>query len=296
MSFREGTHRRGIRLTVGTVLLGALALAVIGLPGASALVGDTDLSLTKSDSADPVTKDSDFTYTIRVTNPGPNDASAVKVTDTLPSQVDYKSATPSSGTCSRAGSVVTCELGQVNSGVAATVTIVVTAKRSGTASNTATVTTTVMDANTANNADTETTLIQDAPATTKTKKGKGKKSKGCSAPTISGTAGNDSITGTTKNDVIVTFGGNDSVIAGDGKDIVCTGSGDDTVSGGPKNDTIIGGVGRDALFGNTGGDVLKGNKSRDKLRGNADDDFLGGGRARDNCRGGSGNDTLASCP
>ena len=285
--------QRGLKVVIGAALLGVLALALYG-PGASAAPGPTDLSLTKSDSADPVIKDSDFSYTIRVTNPGPNDATDVVVTDTLPSQVDFKSATASSGTCNRAGSVVTCNLGQVNSGVTATVTIVVTAKRTGTASNTAVVATTVVDANTANNSDTETTVINDKPTTAKTKKGK--KSKGCSSPTISGTAGNDTISGTSKDDVIVTFGGDDSVFAGDGKDIVCVGAGNDTVSGGPKADTVIGGTGLDSLFGNTGGDILKGNKGRDRLRGNADDDFLGGGRSKDNCRGGAGNNTLRSCP
>lgn len=284
---------RGLRLTTAATLLGVLALAVLGLPGATAAPGPTDLSLTKADSADPVTEDSDFTYTIRVTNPGPNDATDVVVTDTLPSQVDFRSATASSGTCNRQGSVVTCNLGQVNAGVTATVTIVVRAKDAGTASNTATVTTSVVDANTANNSDTETTVINAKTKTTKTKKGK--KSKGCSAPTISGTPGNDSITGTKKADVIVTFGGDDQVFAGDGKDIVCVKSGNDTVSGGPKADTIIGGTGLDSLFGNTGGDILKGNKNRDRLRGNADDDFLGGGLGKDNCRGGAGRDTLRNC-
>jgi len=284
-------RRGGVGLVVGTVLLGVLAGALLGLPGAAAAPGPTDLSLTKSDSADPVTKDTEFSYSIRVTNPGPNDATDVVVTDTLPSQVDFKSSTPSSGTCSRAGSVVTCNLGQVNSGVTATVTIVVKAKRTGTASNTAVVTTSVADANSANNSDTETTVINDKP-----KKTKGKKAKGCAAPTISGTPGNDSIVGTRKADVIVTFAGNDRVVAGDGKDIICTGSGNDFVSAGPKADTVIGGRGRDKLFGNTGGDILKGNKGRDKLRGNKGDDFLGGGRGRDKCRGGSGKDKLRACP
>src|SRR4051794_28000323 len=46
--------------------------------------GRADLSLTKTDSPDPVTVGGTLTYTIGVANAGPDDASAVKVVDTLP--------------------------------------------------------------------------------------------------------------------------------------------------------------------------------------------------------------------
>ncbi|MGH2956665.1 MAG: hypothetical protein ACRDL6_06705 [Solirubrobacterales bacterium] len=284
-----------------SALIALPVLAIVALPrGASALPGPTDLALTKSDSADPVTKESNFTYTIQVANQGANDATDVLVTDTLPSQVEFASATASSGTCSRAGSVVTCNLGQVNAAVTAIVTIVVEAKGTGTASNTAVVTS-PDDTNAANNQDTETTVITE-PA--KTAKGKGKKKKkkkkkiraSCGSPTISGTAGDDRIVGTSRGEVIVTFGGKDRVFAGGGKDLICTGAGTDLVSGGPKADTIIGGRGRDRLFGNTGRDLLKGKAGRDRLRGNKGRDFLKGGRGRDKCRGGAARDKLRSCP
>jgi uncharacterized repeat protein (TIGR01451 family) len=299
---------RGPRfVSLAAALLVAVGLILIGSSGgASAAAGPTDLALTKSDSPDPVLEKSTLTYAITVQNLGMGgtaDATDVKVTDTLP-DVDFVSATASSGTCQRAGSVVTCDLGTVNAGAAASVTIVVKSKKSGTLSNTAAVSTTVADTNAANNQDTETTLVNKASKTTKTKKGKGKKGKGkgkkgkasCASPTITGTAGNDSLTGTAKDDVIVTLTGNDRVVAGDGKDVVCTGAGADFVSGGPKDDVVIGGPGPDSLFGNAGKDALKGKAGRDRLRGNADDDFLNGGRNRDNCRGGGGADTLVRCP
>ena len=47
-------------------------------------VGEADLEITKSDSPDPVTTGSDLTYTITVTNNGPDAATSVTVTDTLP--------------------------------------------------------------------------------------------------------------------------------------------------------------------------------------------------------------------
>ena len=40
--------------------LAALVVALIGLPGASAAPGPTDLSLTKNDSADPVVRGTNF--------------------------------------------------------------------------------------------------------------------------------------------------------------------------------------------------------------------------------------------
>jgi uncharacterized repeat protein (TIGR01451 family) len=274
------------------LLLGGLAVlaVVVALPGASAAPGPTDLSLTKNDSADPVVKGSSFTYTIQVRNPdATNDATDVTVVDPLPSQVDFRSATASSGTCQQQAKTVTCTLRTVLAGTTATVTITVKAGKQGTASNVATVTTSVLDANAANNQDAETTTIVN--------KGKAKKQKpSCVTPTISGTAGNDTLVGTNRADVIRAFSGDDQVFAGDGKDLICADLGADLVSGGPKGDTVIGGGGRDRLVGNTGGDLLKGKGGRDRLRGNFGNDFLNGGRGIDKCNGGAGRDTLRRCP
>jgi uncharacterized repeat protein (TIGR01451 family) len=285
---RAGTWGPRLLLMGG---LAVLAVVLIGLPGASAAPGPTDLSLTKNDSADPVVKGSNFSYTIQVRNPdATNDATDVSVVDTLPAQVDFVSATASSGTCQEHAKTVTCNLGTVLAGTTATVTITVKADRQGTASNVATVTTSVVDANTANNQDIETTAIVN--------KGKAKKKAkaSCAAPTISGTAGNDILIGTNRADVIRAFSGDDQVFAGDGKDLICADLGADLVSGGPKGDTVIGGRGPDRLFGNTGGDLLKGKKGRDRLRGNFGNDVLNGGRGTDNCKGGAGRDALLRCP
>jgi uncharacterized repeat protein (TIGR01451 family) len=246
--------------------------------------------VTKNDSADPVVRGSQFTYTVQVRNLGAGataDATNVTVVDTLPAQVDFVSATPSAGTCQQAAGAVTCSLGQVNAGATATVTIVVKAQRQGTASNLVTVTS-PEDTSPANNQDTETTAILN--------KGKAKKLASCATPTISGTAGNDVLTGTNRADVIRAFSGDDQVFAGGGKDLICADLGADLVSGGPKADLVIGGGGPDRLVGNTEGDVLKGKRGRDRLRGNFGNDFLNGGRGRDSCKGGPGQDTLRRCP
>ena len=58
-----------------------------------------DLSLTKSDSPDPVRVDEQLTYTLGVHNAGPQTATGVVLTDTLPGGVAFDSATPTQGSC-----------------------------------------------------------------------------------------------------------------------------------------------------------------------------------------------------
>lgn len=292
---KSNTWDAGSRGRTGMVVLAFAGLVAIGLAGglsaATAAPGPTDLALTKSDSADPVTEGGTFVYTIQAANTGANDATDVIVTDVLPNQVGYVSATATSGSCTRQKSTVTCNLGTVNAGVTATVTIAVKATKSGTASNTAALSTTVADANAANDQDTETTVIN------KKAKGKGGKAKpSCAAPTIAGTAGADVLIGTRGADVIRGFAGNDRVYSLGGKDLVCADRGADVVNAGDGADTVTGGGGRDKLVGADGGDLLKGKAGRDLLLGRSGNDILAGGRGRDRCKGGAGSDTLLSCP
>jgi uncharacterized repeat protein (TIGR01451 family) len=264
-----------------------------GAGSASAVVGATDLSLTKADTADPVTVGDTFAYVINVKNEGTMDAGDVIVTDTLPNQVSYVSATPTAGTCEKSGSKVTCDLGQVNAGVTSSVTITVRAANDGTASNSASLTSSD-DTNAANNLDTETTVINKKPKTPKPKKPKGHPS--CAAPTITGTAGDDVLVGTARSDVIVSLTGNDQVFAGGGNDLVCTDGGIDLVNAGSGKDIVIGGSGPDRLIGTDGADILKGKNGRDRLLGGKGDDLLNGGKKRDRCKGGPGRDALIRCP
>jgi uncharacterized repeat protein (TIGR01451 family) len=286
-----------MRRTAGIAVAGALAALTVGLiggtGGASAAVGDTDLSMTKADTADPVTVGDTFGYVLTVKNEGANDAADVITTDTLPSLVSYVSSTPSAGTCEKSGSKVTCDLGQVNAGASASVTITVKAAKNGTASNTGSLTS-ANDTNAANNLDTETTVINKKPSTPKPKKPKGKAS--CATPTIVGTAGDDVLQGTSHSDVIVSFTGNDQVFAGGGNDLVCTDGGFDFVDGGSGKDVVNGGSGPDRLLGSDGGDTLKGKNGRDKLLGGPGDDLLNGGKKRDKCKGGPGRNVLLRCP
>ncbi|HXK30135.1 MAG TPA: SBBP repeat-containing protein, partial [Candidatus Binatia bacterium] len=97
-----------------------------------------DLSVTKSDSPDPVRVGDDLTYTITVTNNGPNDATGVVLTDTLPAGVVLVSATPGAGSCV-VTTTVDCDLGGLINGASATVTVVVTTTAKGTLVNTVSV-------------------------------------------------------------------------------------------------------------------------------------------------------------
>src|SRR5438132_416642 len=117
-----------------------------------------DLLITKSDSPDPVVAGTDLTYTLKVTNNGPSTASNVTVSDPVPAQTSFVSATPSQGTCA---SAVSCSLGTLTPGGSATITIVVhvDASASGSISNTATVSSDQPDGDSANNSATEKTAV-----------------------------------------------------------------------------------------------------------------------------------------
>jgi uncharacterized repeat protein (TIGR01451 family) len=59
-----------------------------------------DLSLTKADTPDPVAIGNDITYTITVTNNGPDPASSVTLSDTVPTNTTFRSiTTPVGWTC-----------------------------------------------------------------------------------------------------------------------------------------------------------------------------------------------------
>lgn len=122
------TSSRILRLLV----VAAVAGLVTSLPAASSgQEAGADLSISKADSPDPVAVGADLTYTITVRNDGPAAAPGVHVVDALALTLDFVSATPSQGTCSEIALVVTCDLGAVPAGSAATVTLVVKPEAAG---------------------------------------------------------------------------------------------------------------------------------------------------------------------
>ena len=110
-----------------------------------------DLSLTKTISADPAPLATSTIYTLTVSNAGPATATGVVATDALPAGLTYVNATPSQGSLSFNSGVVTCNLGTLASGSAATVAIEVKATSAGPAHNTAAVAAAQLDNAPANN-------------------------------------------------------------------------------------------------------------------------------------------------
>ena len=136
--------------------------ALVRYKGSSA-----DFSLTITDSPDPVATNSSLTYTITVTNNGP-DATTSTLTDVLPAGVTYVSATPNpsgGSNCAQAAGTVTCTLASLNSGSSNVVTLVVTPTTAGTKTNTPSVTGLLPDGTSGNNSATATTTVQ-TPGTT----------------------------------------------------------------------------------------------------------------------------------
>ena len=122
-----------------------------------------DLSITKSDSPDPVTTGSDVTYTILVTNNGAANAQSVVVNDDLPGSVSLVScAANNGGVCGGSGNNQTITFPSLASGASATITLVATANggAGSTISNTATISSATPDANIGNNSATTTTAVQ----------------------------------------------------------------------------------------------------------------------------------------
>lgn len=125
------------------------------------VLSGTELSISQTDSPDPVNVGNNLSYSITVTNNGPDDASGVTVTDTLPAGVIFLSASASQGSCSETSGVVTCLPGDMPAGSRATINIVVSAPfTTGTISNSATVTGNETDPIPANNTSAESTTVQ----------------------------------------------------------------------------------------------------------------------------------------
>jgi uncharacterized repeat protein (TIGR01451 family) len=121
-------------------------------------IARADVSVVGSAAPNAPTLGNNLTFTATITNAGPDPATNVSVTDTLPAGATLVSASASQGTCTGSGPV-TCALGTIAAGSSVTVTLVVTPTQTGTASLTATVAATEPDSNPANNTVTAATTV-----------------------------------------------------------------------------------------------------------------------------------------
>jgi uncharacterized repeat protein (TIGR01451 family) len=134
-----------------------------------ASANQADVSINKTASPNPVNQGTILTYTLTVSNAGPAVAQNVTVTDILPGEVTYASASTTAGTCSytTSSTTVTCSLGSLSVGSTAVVTISVNAatfSSSTYSTNTATVSASTPDPNTSNNSSSFTSNIQASTA------------------------------------------------------------------------------------------------------------------------------------
>jgi uncharacterized repeat protein (TIGR01451 family) len=125
-----------------------------------------NLSITKSNSPDPVIVGNNLTYTITVDNAGPSDAAAVAVSDPVPAGTSFVSASDG-GTYNSTTNTLSWSLGAFTESQAAkalTLVIKVNSRPAGgSISNTATVSSTTTDPTSGNNSATAITTVNKRP-------------------------------------------------------------------------------------------------------------------------------------
>jgi len=117
---------------------------------------DADIRLIKDPPNLTLTGGVDFEYELIVTNQGPQAASDVSISDTVPFGVEIVAVKPGQGTCTVSGRTVNCDLGVVPANGSATVILEVRHGFSGVFTNRAFAAAAQFDANTNNNTDTST--------------------------------------------------------------------------------------------------------------------------------------------
>jgi uncharacterized repeat protein (TIGR01451 family) len=123
--------------------------------GAFEFVLSADLSLTSQTSAAQIVAGQSFTYTVQLTNSGPNDAANVVFSDLAPAGVSFSSCSSTVGACTVSGGGANLSLATLPNGATVTITVQATLSASvadGTAlANTPSVTSSTFDPNTGNN-------------------------------------------------------------------------------------------------------------------------------------------------
>ncbi|MFL6278125.1 MAG: BACON domain-containing protein [Blastocatellia bacterium] len=131
--------------------------------------GAADLSVAQMVSPSPALAGTTVTYTITVTNNGPDAAQAITVTDNLPATVVFVNCSASGGTCGGSGNNRTISFASLASGAMATATITATVGCNVTngamVDNTASASATTRDPASGNNSATASFTASNPPAT-----------------------------------------------------------------------------------------------------------------------------------
>ena len=129
-------------------------------------VSVADIAIGKAVAPSALNVTSNLTFTISVTNFGPNSASAVVVTDSLPAALIFTNASVSQGTWTNNGNLVSASFGTMASNATASLTIQAVAALSGQRTNIATVSSVTSDANLANNSASAVFSVNSPPTST----------------------------------------------------------------------------------------------------------------------------------
>src|SRR5207302_8484148 len=127
----------------------------------TSVVPAADLALSQSAVPEPVWLGENLTYTLIISNQGPSAATGVILQDNLAGNTGLLSFTASQGTCTSQAGVVTCNIGNLQSGGQAVVALVYRPPTAGSLLNRASVRANELDPNLTNN---QTALTQHAIA------------------------------------------------------------------------------------------------------------------------------------
>lgn len=119
--------------------------------GAFELLQNPNLALTKTVDRATGSIGDTLTYTLVATNPGAGPATEVVVSDVLPGELSFVSATSTTGTCGFSGGIVSCTIGTMAPGASVTITIVTTVTSAGVVDNLAIIQSKEGDEDIANN-------------------------------------------------------------------------------------------------------------------------------------------------
>ena len=159
-----GLYLSGYTASSDFPLLNPLRNQLQGLDGFIVKIGaQAELALTQSVAPNPVMQQNRLTYTLTVTNHGPDEAVGVTLTDPLPSGLSEVLATTTQGTCSGT-TTITCNLGALAPRASVTVTIKATATTLATLRNTAELRSTTPDKDLTNNTATVSSGVSALPS------------------------------------------------------------------------------------------------------------------------------------
>jgi uncharacterized repeat protein (TIGR01451 family) len=156
------TVMRAMLLSLAFTCTAVLAFSPVAFAATVGGEGQADISISKS-ADESVQRGGTLTYTVVVTNEGPDSATSVTATDVIPAHTTFLNAMVSQGTTNFASNTVTANIGTVVAFDSVILTIQVTVDantpRDTTISNTATVTSGTPDPVPDNNSSTATTSV-----------------------------------------------------------------------------------------------------------------------------------------